>query len=304
GLVGEVGRCDEGWEAFVEGKRLCRERGGLVYRDEGAQQQIERLKGFFSEARMNILPRAGSRDDTAQPIFILGFPRSGTTLVEQTLSAHPRISAGDELPFVNEITDAMARTLNSPMTYPEGLSELWMGDRRHGLDELRDYYLNRVDRLGVVEAGAAWFTDKMPLNETHLGLIALLFPRAPMIHVVRHPLDIMLSVFSNNLTHGFQCASPLETAALHYRGVMELVEHYRPVLPLRSLPIRYEDIVDDQAASVRRMLEFIGEPFDQACVSFHENQRYARTASYAQVTEPLYDRSRSRYRHYRKSMHP
>ena len=89
-LLDQMGRYDEAWEAFVEGKRLCRERGGLVYRDEGAQQLIERLKDFFSEARMNILPRAGSRDDTAQPIFIVGFPRSGTTLVEQTLSAHPR----------------------------------------------------------------------------------------------------------------------------------------------------------------------------------------------------------------------
>jgi tetratricopeptide (TPR) repeat protein len=303
-LLDQMGRYDEAWEAFVEGKRLCRERGGLVYRDEAAQQLIERLKSFFSEARMNILPRAQPRDDTAQPIFILGFPRSGTTLVEQTLSAHPRISAGDELPFVNEITDSMARTLNSPLTYPEGLSELWMGDRRHGLDELRDYYLSQVGRLGIIEQGAAWFTDKMPLNETHLGLIGLLFPRAPLIHVVRHPLDIMLSVFSNNLTHGFQCAFALETAALHYRRVMELVEHYRSVLTLRYLPIRYEDIVDDQAASIRRMLEFIGEPFDLACVSFHENQRYARTASYAQVTEPLYDRSRYRFRHYRKHLQP
>src|SRR5262249_56231013 len=110
GLVGEVGRCDEGWEAFVEGKRLCREGAGLVYRDQGAQQLIERLKGFFSEARMNILPRAGSRDDTAQPIFILGFPRSGTTLVEQTLSAHPRISAGDGPPLGNKNTEPLAAT--------------------------------------------------------------------------------------------------------------------------------------------------------------------------------------------------
>jgi hypothetical protein len=198
----------------------------------------------------------------------------------------------------------MVRTLNSPMSYPEALAELWMGDRRHGLDELRDYYLGQVGRLGIVEPGAAWFTDKMPLNETHLGLIALMFPRAPIIHVVRHPLDIMLSVFSNNLTHGFYCAFALETAALHYRRVMELVEHYRSVLTLHYLPIRYEDIVDNQEQSIRRILEFVGEPFDPACVSFHENRRYARTASYAQVTEPLYDRSRYRYRHYLKHLQP
>ena len=303
-LLDQMGRYDEAWEAFAEGKLRCRERGGLNYRDEGAQQLIDRLKSFFTERRVGILPRATTREDTAQPIFILGFPRSGTTLVEQTLSAHPRISAGDELPFVNEITDAMVRTLNSPMSYPEALAELWMGDRRHGLDELRDYYLDQVVRLGIVDPGAAWFTDKMPLNETHLGLIALMFPRAPLIHVVRHPLDIMLSVFSNNLTHGFYCAFALETAALHYRRIMELVEHYRSEMTLHYLPVRYEDIVDDQAQSIHRMLEFVGEPFDPACVSFHENRRYARTASYAQVTEPLYDRSRYRYRHYLKHMQP
>jgi hypothetical protein len=140
---------------------------------------------------MRILPRAGLREDSPQPIFIVGFPRSGTTLVEQTLSAHPRISAGDELPFINEITDSMVRTLNSPMGYPEAMAELWMGDRRYGLDELRDRYLEQVRRLDIVEPGAAWFTDKMPLNETHLGLIALVFPQAPIIHVVRHPLDIV-----------------------------------------------------------------------------------------------------------------
>jgi hypothetical protein len=144
----------------------------------------------------------------------------------------------------------------------------------------------------------------MPLNETHLGLIALLFPQAPLIHVLRHPLDVVLSVFSNHLTHGFFCSYELETAARHYVRVMELVEHYRGEMALRYLPIRYEDIVGDQDGSVRRMLGFIGEAFDPACLNFTENRRYARTASYAQVTEKLYDRSRYRYRNYRAHLEP
>ncbi len=303
-LLDRIGRYDEAFAAFAEGKRLCREGTGQGYLEEHARQQAARLKGFFTETRLAILPRAQPREDRAQPIFILGFPRSGTTLVEQTLSAHPRISAGDELPFVNEITDAMMRVLNSPLSYPEALAELWMGDRRHGLDELRDYYLERVRQLGIVEAGAAWFTDKMPLNETHLGLIALMFPRSPMIHVLRHPLDVVLSTFSNHLTHGFYCSYALETAARHYLLTMELVEHYRGQMMLHYLPVRYEDIVGDQEAATRRMLDFIGEPFDERCLAFHENRRYARTASYAQVTEKLYDRSRYRYRHYLKQLEP
>jgi|SRR5579862_2695740 len=303
-LLDRIGRYDEAFAAFAEGKRLCREVTGLAYLDDHARQLSTRLKGFFTESRLATLPRAGVRDDRAQPIFILGFPRSGTTLVEQTLSAHPRISAGDELPFVNEITDAMVRVLNSPLSYPEALAELWMGDRRRGLDELRDYYLERVRQLDIIEPGAAWFTDKMPLNETHLGLIALMFPRSPLIHVVRHPLDIVLSTFSNHLTHGFYCAYALETAARHYALTMELVEHYRSEMTLRYLPVRYEDIVDDQEGAIRRMLDFIGEEFDERCLAFHENRRYARTASYAQVTERLYDRSRYRYRHYRQHLDP
>jgi hypothetical protein len=194
------------------------------------------------------------------------------------------------------------------MTYPEALAELWMGDRYEGLDELRDHYLAGVRRLGILDPDAApeigWFTDKMPLNEMHLGLIALMFPAAPLIHVLRHPLDVVLSTFSNHLTHGFYCSYSLESAARHYALVMELVEHYRGQMMLRYLPIRYEDIVDDQEGSIRRMLDFIGEPFDERCLAFHENRRYARTASYAQVSERLYDSSRYRYRHYLKQLDP
>jgi hypothetical protein len=179
-----------------------------------------------------------------------------------------------------------------------------MGDQRAGLDNLRDYYLQKVAQMGVLTPQAAWFTDKMPLNETHLGLIALLFPQAPLIHVIRHPLDIMVSAISNHFTHGFFCASALETTALHYVRVMELVSKYRSEMALRYLPVRYEDMVADQERTVRLMLDFIGEPFDLRCLRFHENQRHARTASYAQVTQPLYARSIFRYKNYRKRLEP
>jgi tetratricopeptide (TPR) repeat protein len=303
-LLDQLGRYDDAWAAFAEGKQLARKLSGQQYQDASAQQQIERLRGFFVAGRLRLLPRARTRTDVPQPIFILGFPRSGTTLIEQTLSAHPHIAAGDELPFIHEISAIMPRMLASPLGYPEALAELWMGDQREGLDNLRDYYLQKVRQIGVLRDGATRFTDKMPLNETHLGLIALLFPEAPLIHVLRHPLDIMVSAFSNQFTHGFFCAYDLETAARHYVRVMDLVQHYRAEMTLRYLPICYEDIVTDQDVSVRNILAFIGEPFDDACLTFHHNRRYARTASYAQVTEPLYDRSVYRYRHYRPQLEP
>jgi hypothetical protein len=225
-------------------------------------------------------------------------------MAEQTLSAHPLIAAGDELPFIEDIVALMPRMLNSPLAYPEALADLWMGDQREALDNLRDFYLQRVRQLGVVEPGKAWFTDKMPLNETHLGLIGLLFPDAPIIHMLRHPLDIVLSMFSNHLTHGFYCASALESAARHYVLIADLVAHYRSQMTLKYLTVRYEDIIDDQETHVRRMLDFVGADFDSRCLQFHENRRYARTASYAQVTEKLYSSSRYRYRRYLKHLAP
>jgi Tfp pilus assembly protein PilF len=303
-LLDQMGRYGDAFVAFVEGKRLVREVSGTSYLEAEAAAVVARLKSFFTTTRLSITPRASVRTDSPQPIFIVGFPRSGTTLVEQTLSAHPRISAADELPFISDITGIMPRMLNSPLTYPDAMAELWMGDQREGLDNLRDYYLQRARQSGVMRPGAPWFTDKMPLNETHLGLIGLLFPASPIIHVLRHPLDVVLSVFSNQLTHGFYCAYSLESAAKHYALIAELVAHYRSQMALRYLPIRYEEIVDDQEASVRRMLKFIGEEFDESCLNFQENKRYARTASYAQVTEKLYDRSRFRCRHYLEELAP
>jgi len=303
-LLDKMGRYDEAFAAYDEGKKRLREVSGHAYLDAHAQQITGRLKGFFVATRMRTLPRATRRDGVAQPIFVLGFPRSGTTLLEQTLTAHPRIAAGDELPIINEIANLMPRMLDSPLAYPEALAELWMGDHREDLNNLRDHYLRKVAQLGIVPEGAAWFTDKMPLNETDLGLISLLFPESPMLHLTRHPLDVVLSVYSNLLTHGYYCAYALETAATHYALVMDLVQHYRSELSLRYMPVRYEDIVDDQEASIRRVLDFVGEEFDPGCLAFHENRRYARTASYAQVSEKLYDRSRYRYRNYLPHLKP
>lgn len=303
-LLDRMARHDEAWQAFVEGKRLVRELSGLQYNAEQAGTVALRLKGFFTAARMRIMPRASVRTDVAQPIFIVGFPRSGTTLVEQMLSGHPATTAGDELPFIWELTNLAQRMLNSSLGYPEALSELWMGDQREGLDNLRDHYLQRARQAGVIQPGKRWFTDKMPLNETHLGLISLVFPDAPIIHLIRHPLDVVLSTFSNHLTHGFYCAYDLESAARHYALIDDLVGHYRAQLQMRYLPVRYEDIVEDQESAIRGLLAFIGEEFDPGCMNFHENRRYARTASYAQVTEPLYSRSRYRYRAYAQHLAP
>lgn len=303
-LLDQMGRADEAFFAFTEGKRILREQSGQTYLGQDAQKMARRLSAFFIASRLALLPRAKARTDTAQPIFIVGFPRSGTTMIEQTLSAHPRISAGDELPTINELAELIPRMLSSPLAYPEALADLWLGDQIEGLDNLRDYYLQRARQLGAIGKGVGWFTDKMPLNEMHLGLIGLIFPEAPIIHLHRHPLDVVLSTYSNHLTHGYYCAYDLESIARHYVLIMDLVDHYRSQMQLKYMEVRYEDVIADQTGVVRAMLSFVGAPFDRRCLSFHENARYARTASYAQVTEKLYDHSRFRYRSYLKHLAP
>jgi tetratricopeptide (TPR) repeat protein len=303
-LLDRMGRYAEAFAAFSEAKRNLRTLTGQSYMADEAAALVRRLTAFFVAPRLKILPRAGVRSEVAQPIFIVGFPRSGTTMIEQTLSAHPLISAGDELPIVGELMGLIPRMLNSPLAYPEAFAELWLGDQLEGLDNLRDYYLQRARQLGALRKGARWFTDKMPLNETHLGIIGLIFPQAPIIHLLRHPLDVVLSVFSNHLTHGYCCAYDLTSIARHYVLVTDLVEHYRREMALKYMAVRYEDVIDRQAESVRQMLAFVGAPYDRRCLDFHENRRYARTASYAQVTEKLYDRSRYRYRSYREQLAP
>ncbi|MBK1839407.1 sulfotransferase [Azospirillum sp. YIM B02556] len=302
-ILDRQGRPDEAFAAMLQGKALIRE-AGKQYAEAEAADLTTRLARFFIAPRLRRLPQPETRPLGAQPVFIVGAPRSGTTLVEQILSSHPAIAAGDELPVLSQLTVALPRMLGSPLAYPEALSELWMGDQQDGLDCLRDEYLRQARKLVPIDAGHRLFTDKMPFNEMHLGLIALMFPGAPVVHVLRHPLDVLVSMMSQDLTHGFQCATELETAARHCLRMIELVAHYRQQMPLRYLPLRYEDLVGRLEPNVRRLLAFLDVGFNRRCLRFEENRRYARTASYAQVTEKLHSRSLYRYRAYLRHLEP
>lgn len=305
-VLDKLERYDEAFAAFQEANRLACHQRSLTYDAAGQQRLVGALKASFTRPNVaailaNVVPE-DMPPEMPRPIFVVGFPRSGTTLTEQMLASHPNISAGDELDYMWRLTRLAPHLCGSAQPYPQCLGNLAAPAQRRTLDKFRSYYLCNAELRHIVDKGKTRFTDKMPLNETNLGLIHLVFPNAPIVHLIRHPLDVVLSAYFNDLTHGGNCSYDLVTAAQHYALIFELIQHYREQLDLKYLPLRYEDVVEDPEPHVRRLLDFVGEPWDERCLAFHENQRYARTASYAQVTEKLYTRSRFRYRNYRQQI--
>lgn len=304
-LLDRLERCEEAFAAFDAAQRVGYDAAEAGRQRAWIEGNAAHSRKFFVSGLMGSLPRAGVVPGE-QPVFITGFARSGTTLVEQSLSMHPQIAARGELHALRHVVQQTQRILHSALPYPNALTELWMGDRRFGLDALRDTYLAEA-RAPAESArpGATLFTDKMVFNEMHLALISLIFPQAPIIHMIRHPLDVVLSVFSHQLSGGIRSRNTLEEIAHHYTTTMDLVDHYvAEGCAGRYLPVRYEDVVADQRVQLERMLGHIGVAFDEACERFDTNPRYARTLSFGQVRRSLNSDGVFRYRRYRRQLSP
>ena len=303
-LFDRLGRPRDAWPAFVEAKTALAAEIGATYDHAAVASEFAALKSIFTRANLAALPKSSKRTDQPQPIFIIGFPRSGTTMIEQMLSSHPRVAAGGELPFVSEMPDFLERLLPGDGKFSARLMEAATADNRHAADMLRDYYFARAAQYGVIRPGAAFFTDKMPLNDVYLPLIRMAFPQAPIIRMVRHPLDVAVSMMANNLTHGFNCGYRIDTIAAHFQAMTDLTAHYGRELDDLGITLRYEDFVARQETETRRLLDHVGLPFDTACMAFHKSRRFAPTPSYAQVTEPLNDRSAGRWKTYFAELAP
>jgi tetratricopeptide (TPR) repeat protein len=304
----KLGRYDEAFAQFEVANDIQLNVAGEHFDMKGPKGAVQAARNFMSERNLSLLPKATVVPGAAQPLFIVGFGRSGTTMLEQSLSMHPRILAGGELPGMQQVAAATARLLGSPLAYPFALSELWMGDQHDQIGLLRDHYLNAAQRTLRKDTKhaqtPAWFTDKALIQERYLGLVHLLFPQSPIIHLVRHPLDVVVSSFANALAHGGYRNGVAEVAE-YYLLVLESAEYFQSVIPtLRCMQVRYEDILEDQAHWTRAILDFVGESFDPACLDFHENKRHGRTLSHQQVREKIHSKSRFRYRHYLQHLGP
>jgi tetratricopeptide (TPR) repeat protein len=280
-LYERAGRYAEAWEDWTDGKAQLAERSGRHYRTEEVRAEAARLAEFVNSATPHV--PAPLRSDVPQPIFIIGFPRSGTTLTEQILASHSAIRAGGELPFGPELATAMFDA--EPL-------------------QLRDHYLAKAAEVGLLADGAEFFTDKMPDNSFWLPLLRLAFPQSPAIRMRRHPLDVLTSVMAHDMTHGFSCGYRLEDAATHLALVDELLERYRAAGFGPTHEIGYEAVVANQVAETDRLTKAVGLKVEPAQLSFHERSEVSPTPSYAQVRERLNDRSIGRWRNFAEQLRP
>jgi Sulfotransferase family len=261
---------------------------------------VDRIMETFSPSIMARLPRA--RHGSEVPVFIVGMPRSGTTLTEQILAAHPEVFGAGELPALQRVVGLVPAMTGKAAPWPECAARLGQG----GVDTLAARYLSEVTRLAP---GAARITDKMPQNFLSLGLVALLFPEARVIHCTRDPVDTCLSCYFQGFTQGHGYAFDLATLGAYYRHYRRLMDHWNAVLdiPVIDMPVmemRYEAMVADQEAESRRLVDFAGLDWDDACLRFFASDRLAHTASYDQVRRPVYKGSVGRWRRYAAHLGP
>lgn len=239
----------------------------------------------------------GMGRDSERPVFIVGMPRSGTTLVEQIIASHGAAAGGGELPDIQVMADTLAPTLGAAEAYPACMAELDAA----AADRLAGQYLEHLARLS---ATAARVTDKMPENYLHLGLIARILPKARIIHCRRDPMATCFSIFQQIFAGYHPYAYDLAKLGRRYRNYERLMRHWREVLPLPILDVAYEDIVADQQGQSRRILEFCGLEWDARVLDFHATERNILTASLWQVRRPIYTGAVQGWRAYESFLGP
>jgi len=290
----DAGRFTEAFELFRRGNAL--RRSGEHYDPVYTEEIGERIRAVFTH---DLLARnAGSGFRNAAPIFIVGLPRSGSTLVEQILASHHLVEATFELPEAGRLTKFIDREHPGRRGgYPEAVREL----DAEQLEELGRRYDIETRRY---RAGAPFFIDKMPNNFPTIGLLHLALPNARFIDARRHPLDTCLSCFKQLFARGQSFTYDLVELGEYYLEYVRMMAHWEAVLPGRVLRVQYEDVVADLETQARRLVAHCGLPWDDACLRFHETERPIRTASSEQVRRPIYTDAVGLWRHYERPLAP
>jgi len=265
---------------------------------------IARNREWFTRERTAGWQIEQLTDTPRPPIFLVGFPRSGTTLTEQVIASLKQIAPTDERPVISRMVSEFSTVVGRPVSYPASLAELTAGE----LESLRKRYWELMKgALPDVDAKQR-LLDKLPLNIIELGLLYRLFPDAQVVVVLRDPRDCCLSCFMQPFrpNQAMVHFHTLSNTARFYAAVMDLWRHYRAELDLSYIEVRYEDLVDQFEPTARRLVDFIGEPWSDAVLKYfeHARSRNVSTPSYAAVASPIYSRSVGRWRHYATQMEP
>lgn len=286
----DMGDYSQAFKHFAEGCKL--QRANIKQDAEQTTQYVADIIRVFDSATIDRL--SGGGDSSRLPIFVLGMPRSGTTLIEQIIASHPDVYGAGELPDLL----AIARRNIAGTGFPGNVLAL----KKDGLAKWAEDYVAGLHKLSP---SARRITDKMPDNFFVIGLIHLMLPNAKIIHVNRNPVDTCLSCYTKLFTKGHEQTYDLTELGRYYSDYARLMEHWRSVLPAGAfLDVQYEDIVADQETQSRRIINFCGLDWDDACIEFYKNRRSVHTASVVQVRQPIYKSAVERWRHYEEFLGP
>jgi tetratricopeptide (TPR) repeat protein len=292
----DAGDYPRSFEHYAEGNRL--RRSVIVYDADAVSERVQQTRALFT--REFLESRKGSGAQAPDPIFIVGLPRAGSTLLEQILSSHSAVEGTMELPDIGAIARDLGGRKGSGETsaYPAILETL---DR----DELLALGVRYLENTRVQRKSAApYFIDKNPNNWMHAGLIQLILPNARIIDARRHPMSCCFSVFKQHFARGNRFSYDLGELGRYYRDYVELMAHFDRVMPGRVHRAVYERVVEDTEAEVRRLLDYCGLPFEDGCLRFYENERAVRTASSEQVRRPIYRDALDQWTHYQQWLAP
>ncbi|MGI9286100.1 MAG: sulfotransferase, partial [Pseudomonadales bacterium] len=280
---------------YIRGNQLKKQE--LRYSAERMTRQLQLQKECCTAEYFQRV--AGYGHTAPDPIFIVGLPRAGSTLLEQILASHSLVDGTLELQNIPALAHRLGgrRTIKEEPKYPKILHDL-------SAEKAQKFGQTYIDETRIHRAQAPYFIDKMPNNFRHIGLIHTILPNAKIIDARRHPMACCFSSFKQLFAEGQEFTYGLDEIGSYYRDYVELMDHWDAVLPGKVLRVQYEDVVADLESQVRRILDYCGLPFEEACIDFHQTERSVRTPSSEQVRQPIYAGAIEQWRNFETSLDP
>jgi tetratricopeptide (TPR) repeat protein len=284
----DAGDFSRAWQHYHQGNQVQR----MLVEHDPLEMQLRQDRIIEVFSKEFLAEHAGQGCPARDPIFIVGLPRAGSTLIEQILASHSQVEGTLELPFLAKLATTIGRYRADRIQYPEAVRKLHPRDwRAYG-----EQYLEQAREFRITDAPR--FTDKLPNNFPHVGLLKLILPNAVVINARRHPIDSCLGAYKQLFAMGQNFTYDTFELAEYYRQYHKMMKHWHEVLPGHVLDVHYEDTVTDLEGQVRRILEHCGLPFEESCLRFYENTRAVKTASSEQVRQPIYRDGVGRWRRY------